>query len=105
MLAGDTAGAQDEIEQVRALLERRLSDRPDDGFAMTQMSWVNLALNRKADALRLAQQGTDLNPIEKDAPTGAAFLTALAEIQARASQAGEAVKTLGRLLSIPAVRC
>src|SRR4051794_24999257 len=69
---------------------------------MMQMRWVNLALNRKADALRLAQQAPDLDPIEKDALTGLASVTALAEIQARAGETGEVVKTLGRLLSIPA---
>jgi tetratricopeptide (TPR) repeat protein len=102
VLAGDTDRAHDEIEQARALLARRLADRPNDAFAMMQMSWVNVALDRKADALRLAQQATDLNPIGKDALTGPAFLTALAEIQARTGEAAEAVKTLGRLLSIPA---
>ena len=53
VLAGDTDRAHDEIEQVRVLLERRLNDRPNDAFAMMQMSWVNVALDRKADALRL----------------------------------------------------
>jgi serine/threonine-protein kinase len=102
VLAGDTAGAHGEIEQTGDLLERRMSDVPDDGFAMMQLSWVDLALNRKADALRLAQQGTDLHPLEKDVLTGTAFLTAQAEIQARAGEPGEAVKILQRLLAMPA---
>jgi TolB-like protein/Flp pilus assembly protein TadD len=102
VLAGDTASAQGEIEQTRDLLERQLSDRPDDAFAMMQLSWANLALNREADALRLAHQGTDLHPLEKDFLTGAAFLTALAQIEARADQPGDAVTALRRLLSIPA---
>jgi len=67
-----------------------------------QLSWVNLALNRKADALRLAHQAADLHPLEKDFITGAAFLTTLAQIEARANQPGDAVTTLRRLLSIPA---
>ena len=102
VLAGDTAAVRGEIEQTRELLERRLSDRPDDGFAVMHLSWVNLALNRKPDALRLAHQAADLHPLEKDFLTGAAFFTALAEIEARANQPGEAVTTLQRLLSIPA---
>jgi TolB-like protein/Tfp pilus assembly protein PilF len=102
VLAGDTASAQGEIEQTRDLLERQLSDRPDDAFAMMQLSWANLALNREADALGLAHQGTDLHPLEKDFLTGAAFLTALAQIEARADQPGDAVTALRRLLSIPA---
>jgi TolB-like protein/Tfp pilus assembly protein PilF len=102
VLAGDTTSAQGEIEQARDLLERRMSDRPDDGFAMMQLSWVDLALNRKADALRLAQQGTDLHPLEQDVLTGAAFLTAQAEIQAGAGEPGQAVNILQRLLAMPA---
>jgi TolB-like protein/Flp pilus assembly protein TadD len=102
VLAGDTASAQGEIEQTRDLLERQLSDRPDDAFAMMQLSWANLALNREPDALRLAHQGTDLHPLEKDFLTGAAFLTALAQIEARADQPGDAVTALRRLLAIPA---
>lgn len=53
-LAG--AAADRESEEARDLLESRLRQRPDDNFAMTQLSWVYLALGRNADAVRLAQQ-------------------------------------------------
>jgi len=43
-----------------------------------------------------------LVPLEKDALAGVFCLAAFAEIQARAGQPAEAVKTLRRLLSIPA---
>ena len=69
---------------------------------MMQLSWVNLALDRKAEALRLAHQATELIPVEKDALGGPYALAVLAEIQARAGEPAEAVKTLRRLLSIPA---
>ena len=52
--AGDMAGAQDEIEKARGLLEARLHERPDDEAAMMQLSWVNLALKRNTEALHLA---------------------------------------------------
>jgi hypothetical protein len=45
------------------------------------------------------------SPVEKDAMGGPAALAGLAEIQARAGEPGEAVKTLRRLLSIPAGVC
>jgi tetratricopeptide (TPR) repeat protein len=101
VLAADTAGAQGEIEKARVLLETRLGERPNDGYALFQMSWVNLALKRNAEALRLARQATEAMPIEKDALIGPTFLAALAEIQARAGEAGDAVQTLRRLLSLP----
>jgi len=102
LLAGDIASAHDDIEKARGLLEVRLQDRPSDQFAMMQLSWVDLALNRNAEAVRLARQASELVPVEKDALSGPASLALLAEIQARAGETGEAVKTLRRLLSIPA---
>src|SRR5262249_6154709 len=100
ILAGDTANAPDEIEKARVLLEARVQERPDDWPAMMQLSWVNLALNRSVEALRLAHQASELVPVEKDAVSAPSPLTLLAEIQARAGQPSEAVKTLQRLLCI-----
>lgn len=102
ILAGDAAGEKAESEEARALLETRLRDWPDDGYAMTQLSWVYLALGRNADALRVARQAAEWLPIEKDAFGGPAFAVGLAQIQARAGEAEDAVKTLRQLLSIPA---
>jgi serine/threonine-protein kinase len=102
LLAGDTASGQEEIRQANNLLEARLRDRPDDRNAMVQLAWVSLAQKRNADALRFAHEAADSTSIEKDAAGGALFLSDLAQVQARASEPAEAVKTLQRLLSIPA---
>ena len=102
VLAGDAAGEKAESEEACTLMEARLRERPDDGFAMTQLSWVYLALGRKADALRMAHQAAEWLPIEKDAFGGPSFAVGLAQIQARTGEAPEAVKTLRHLLSIPA---
>jgi serine/threonine-protein kinase len=69
---------------------------------MRELSWVYLALGRNADALPLSRQAADLIPIENDAVSGPFFQVALAQIEARAGAPEEAVKTLRRLLSIPA---
>jgi TolB-like protein/Tfp pilus assembly protein PilF len=102
VLAGDSASAIAESEEARTHLEARLRERPDDGFAMTQLSWVYVALDRKADALRMAHQAAEWLPIEKDAFGGPSFAVGLAQIQARTGEGPEAVKTLRHLLSIPA---
>jgi hypothetical protein len=102
VLAGDSASAIAESEEARTRLEARLRERPDDGFAMTQLSWVYVALDRKADALRMAHQAAEWLPIEKDAFGGPSFAVGLAQIQARTGEGPEAVKTLRHLLSIPA---
>ena len=102
VLAGQTEAAKLSGEEARPLLEARFRERPDDTFAMTELSWVYLALGRNADALRLSRQAADLIPIEKDALTGPSFQVGLAQIEARAGAPEEAIKRLRRLLSIPA---
>ena len=102
VLAGEPAAAKSAGEEALPLLEARLRERPDDTFAMTELSWVYLALGRNADALRLSRQAADLVPIEKDAVAGPTFQIGLAQIEARAGAPEEAVKRLRHLLSIPA---
>jgi serine/threonine-protein kinase len=102
VFAGDAADAQPEIEKARDLVEAKLREQPDDADSMIQLGWINLALKRDAEAIKLANKAAASVPMEKDALAGAFCLAALAEIQARASQPSEAVKTLQRLLSIPA---
>ena len=102
VLAGDAARAQPEIEKARALLEARLHERPQDGSAMMQLAWVNLALGQKAEALHFAHQASESLPIEKDAVSGPYFLSGLAEIEAQTGETNEAIGNLRQLLSIPA---
>jgi serine/threonine-protein kinase len=101
VLAGDTSPVA-ELEEARTLLEARLKELPGDSTAMTQLSWVYLASNRQADALRVAQEASDSLPVEKDAIGGILFLAGLAQVQAWAGKGDEATKNLQRLLSIPA---
>ena len=102
VLAGEPEAAKSMGEEALPLLEARFRERPDDTFAMTELSWVYLALGRNADALRLSRQAADTISIEKDALAGANFQIGLAQIEARAGAPEEAIKRLRRLLSIPA---
>jgi TolB-like protein/Tfp pilus assembly protein PilF len=102
VLAGEHEAAKSAGEEALRLLEARLRERPDDTFAMTELSWVYLALGRNADALRLSKQAANSIPIEKDAVAGPTFQIGLAQIEARAGAPEEAVKRLRHLLSIPA---
>jgi len=101
VLAGDSASVQDEIARAQAVLESRLHQQADDVVALLQVSWINVALQRNTDALRFARQATELASVEKDALLGPTYLAALAEIQARAGDRTEVVKTLRRLLAMP----
>ena len=102
LLAGQTDAAKSAGEEALPSLEARLRERPDDTFAMTELSWVYLALRRNADALRLSRQAADTISIEKDAFSGPSFQIGLAQIEARVGAPEEAIKRLRRLLSIPA---
>jgi hypothetical protein len=102
VLAGNAAGAQAEIETARGLVEARLREQPDDKTALTQLSWIDLALKREAEALKHAREAVDLMPPEKDAVGGPQTVVGLAEIEARSGETSEAVKNLQKLLPIPA---
>jgi len=102
VLAGQPEAAKSAGKEALPLLEARLRERPDDNIAMTELSWVYLALGRNADALRLSRQAADSLPIEKDVVSGPYFQNGLAQIEARTGAPEEAIKRLRRLLSIPA---
>jgi tetratricopeptide (TPR) repeat protein len=102
LLAREPEAAKSAGEEALPLLEARLRERPDDTFAMTELSWVYLALGRNSDALRLSKQAADAMLIEKDAFAGPSFQIGLVQIEARTGAPEEAIKRLRRLLSIPA---
>jgi serine/threonine-protein kinase len=102
VLTGQTEAAKSAGEEALSLVEARIRQRPDDTFAMTELSWVYLALGRNADALSLSRQAADLISIEKDAVVGPSFQNGLAQIEARAGAPEEAIKRIRHLLSIPA---
>jgi len=102
VLAGEPEAGKSAGEDALPLLEARLRERPDDTLAMTELSWVYLALGRNGDALRLSRQAADSISIEKDALAGPNFQDGLAQIEARAGAPEEAIRRLRRLLSIPA---
>ena len=99
VLAGQTA--KDEAEEARVLLEKESSERPDDLFGRSQLAWVYLALDRKADALRISREVANSLTIEMDAILGAVGQIGLAEIEAWAGEPQEATNRLRHLLSIP----
>lgn len=102
ILAGDAAGARDEMEKARRLVEARLQERPSDLDSMIQLSWIYLGLDRKSDALKLAQKAADFLPPEKDALVGTFTLYNVAAIKARTGDATGAADILRRLLAMPA---
>jgi aspartate oxidase len=82
-LAGDVTAAQADAEKARELLETRVREQPNDFRSLRALSWVYLALNRKADAINIARHTLDLLSPGKDAVLGSGNLAVLAEMQAR----------------------
>jgi TolB-like protein len=101
VLAKYTVIAQEEIRRTRDLLDTRLREKPNDAFAMFQLSWVELALNQKDEAMRLAERASELIPVEKDALSGPGLLAGLSEIAAQVGANARAVTILQRLLELP----
>ena len=101
-LAGDLVAAQTDAEKAKSLLDDRLRERPDDILALTQLSWIHIALKRNEDALKNARRAAQLFPPEKDSIVGTFTLTGLAEVEARIGETADAVSILRELLSIPA---
>ncbi len=101
-IAGDLAAAKADGEKAREVLEKRVQERPTELISLRQLSWAYVAVGRNTDALRVAQQLSDLLPPEKDAVLGTATLAGLAEIKARIGRPADAMSILRRLLSMPA---
>jgi len=102
ILAGDATGARDEMEKARRLVEAKLQERPSDFDSMIQLSWIYLGLDRKIDAVKLAQRAAEFLPPEKDALVGTFTLYNVAVIKARTGDATGAIDILRRLLAMPA---
>jgi len=102
VIAGDLAAAKADGEKAREVLEKRVRDRPTELISLRQLSWVYVAIGQNNDALRIAQQLSELLPPAKDALLGAGTLAGLAEIKARVGASADAVSILRRLLSMPA---
>jgi tetratricopeptide (TPR) repeat protein len=102
VLAGNSAGAAEEAENARLLVEARLQEHPNDGYALSQLSWIYLALHRNPEAVKVAQHLAELITPEKDALEGPEILANLAEVAARTGDATLAVKTLQQVLQLPA---
>jgi TolB-like protein/Tfp pilus assembly protein PilF len=103
LLAGQKAAAKSECEEARVLLEAQLAKRlPEDRTSASELAWIYVCLGRNADALRLAREAVEAEPIEKDSFVGTDFLVGLAQIEAHSGESEEALKLLRQLLIIPA---
>ena len=102
VIAGRRQSIGPECAALKPVLDTRVAKEPEPIGTLQQASWVDVCLGRNADALAAARRVAGLMPISKDALTGTFVLAALAEIDAQAGDADEALRTISQLLAMPA---
>ncbi len=98
---GDRAKAGSYYNEARALLEQKVQSRPEDERYHSALGIVYAGLGRKEEAVREAQRGVDLLPVEKEAWRGTFRLAALARVYVMVGEPEKAVGLLERLVAIP----
>jgi TolB-like protein/Flp pilus assembly protein TadD len=102
MVAGQKSGLQAECAELKPLVEAAIQHQPKSLGILDQSSWVDLCLGRNEEAMRTARQASELLPLSKDAYFGVYSVEGLAEIDAQAGAADQALPLIEQLLQIPA---
>jgi serine/threonine-protein kinase len=98
---GDPLKARRYYDAAREDLERRVAARPDDERYHSALGIAYAGLGRKEEALKEAQRGADLLPVEREAWRGTHRLRALAQVSMMVGEEDRALDLLQRLLTIP----
>jgi len=98
---GRTDEASVAYESLRAMMERRLEQRPEEARYHSLLGVALAGLNRSEAALAEGRRATELLPTSSDALWGRAFQDNLAWIHMRLGQHTEALGTLETVLSVP----
>ena len=102
IIAGQRAAARPDCEKLAAPLQAALKQQSDSLYLLQQAAWVDVCLDRNADAVANARRAVALYPITKDSYGGADQLAGLAQIDAQTGAPGEAVQVIRQLLAMPA---
>ena len=100
-LAGDTAGAKANAEQVRNGLEALYKNEPDNPFFAAFLSEAYATLGEKDSALKEAERAIMLLPSNQDRVYGPIYEENLALIHTIFGENSRAISILTRLLQTP----
>jgi tetratricopeptide (TPR) repeat protein len=78
----DTAAAHASFTTARAIAQKIVRDKPDNGFAWSLLGLIDAGLGRKEEAVREGSRACELMPMSKDAVLGVCLITELATIYA-----------------------
>ncbi|MGA9335131.1 MAG: hypothetical protein WBV39_12700, partial [Rudaea sp.] len=102
LLAGRGKQARPDCEQLAPSLQSALAKDPKSLSLLQQLSWVEVCLGQKSEAIALAQRAVAARPISRDSYFSAYQMVGLAQIAAWADETDLALKTIRQLLSMPA---
>ena len=100
-LKGEHAKARVYYDSARVVLERRLKTTPDDERIHSSLGIVYAGLGRNAEAVKEAERGVSLLPVEKEAWRGSFRLADLANVYAMVGDQNKAIDVLQQLITIP----
>jgi hypothetical protein len=100
-LSGDRVAAETTWRKTRSELEVFIKEQPENYRLIGILALTDMGLGDKAAALRLAEQGMDVLPIENDAFAGPGPLEIFARVAAGTGDSDRATAALQKLLSMP----
>ena len=78
----DTSGAHHSFTAARAIAQKIIHDKPENGHAWSLLGLIDAGLDRKEEAVREGLYACELVPVSKDAVNGLDLITKLATIYA-----------------------
>lgn len=100
-LLDQTQSEQAQYESARKILEAKVQENPEDSRLRSSLGIAYAGLDRKEDAIREGELGTELMPISKEAWKGAYRVEDLGRIYLMVGEYDAAIEQLDLLLSIP----
>ena len=98
---GDSAAARAAFENVRVILEQRLTVKPEHARTLAVLAQVDANLGRKELAIREAQHAVELMPVSKDIYDGVLVLEGLVQVYTWTGERDRAIELLQKLVTMP----
>ena len=98
---GDFAGAAAAFSKARAILEKRLTVKPEHARTLAVLAQVDAGMGHKELAIQEAQRAVDLMPVSRDIYDGALVLEALAQVYTWTGEPDRAIELLQKLVTMP----
>jgi serine/threonine-protein kinase len=98
---GEKDKARADFERARVIMEKSISEAPDDSGRHAQLGAIFAGLGRKEEAIREGKRAVELLPESKDAFEGPQVIVALAQIYCWTGEYDQALQLIERSLSTP----